>query len=178
MNKSKSKIELRQAIITDSELLAQICESNIVLYDLILPGAFKKQAEKYRANGIKASYDISIIEKEGAGIGFTGTISLSNKKTYLVALYLLYDTQRQGFGNEVMNIIIKKTIDQGDNELLLLVHCEATWAISFYKKYGFRLICKNEADIKAFDSGILDKFYIPNTYLMALEVKYYFESVL
>jgi len=58
MNNDKSRIVIRDVTMKDSELLAKICESNILLYDPIMPGAFKKQAEKFRSSGIKTGYDI------------------------------------------------------------------------------------------------------------------------
>jgi len=170
MNNDKSTVVIRDATMRDSELLAQICESNIVLYDSIMPGAFKKQSEKFRSNGIKTGYDIYIIEKNGVGVGFIGTINLSDDKTYLIALYLHHSTQRQGIGHETMNQIINRSSEKGVSEILLLVHSQAHWAVNFYESYGFEIMGSNESEIKNYSSGIIEKLYIPNTYLMTLEV--------
>lgn len=170
MKNDKSSVVIREATMKDSELLAQICESNIVLYDPIMPGAFKKQAEKFRSNGIKTGYDMCIIEKNGIGVGFIGLMDLSENKTYLVALYLLHNTQRQGIGHETMNQIINRSSEKGVSDILLLVHSQASWAINFYKSFGFEVVGSNESEIKNYSSGIIEKLYIPNTYLMTMKV--------
>ncbi len=43
MTNSEHSISLRPVKQADSEILARVCESNIPLYDSIMPDAFKKQ---------------------------------------------------------------------------------------------------------------------------------------
>ncbi len=166
MNKDKLNISIRKAIMNDSELLAQVYESNSALYDPIMPGAFTKQAEKFRLKGINTGYDISIIENNVEKLGFLGTLKLNQGKIYLVALYLLEEFQRSGISQKTIDLLVQQSESHDINEIMLLVHSEASWAINFYQKNGFELIATNEQDIKNYDSGILEKLCIGNTYLM------------
>jgi len=174
MDKNNQITHLRNATEQDSELLAVICESNIDLYEPLIPGAFAKQANKFRSKGISTGYDIQIIEHNSRGVGFVGTLRLTKNKTYLVALYLLHSTQRNGLGHKVMKQIMRqiklKNTEAANSEILLLVHKEAIWAINFYTKLGFQVIGNNAADITTYNSGLLKDLYIPNTYLMTLKL--------
>lgn len=166
MTNSEHSISLRPVKKSDSEILARVCESNIELYDSIMPGAFKKQADKYRVKGVNTGYSISIIEKDSESVGFTGTLELNNESLYLVAIYLLREYQRLGLGHVVLDQIEKKCREKSMNKIMLLVHKEANWAIDFYKKNGYEISAKTEKEIKDYDSNLLKKLYIGNTYLM------------
>ncbi len=166
MTNSEHSISLRPVAVTDSEFLARVCESNVPLYDSIMPGAFKKQADKYRVKGINTGYSISIIEKDSVSVGFTGTLELNSESLYLVAIYLLSEYQRLGLGHIVLEQIEEMCKEISMNKIMLLVHKDADWAINFYKKNGYDISAKTEKEIKGYDSNILEKLYIGNTYLM------------
>ncbi|WP_430882477.1 GNAT family N-acetyltransferase [Fusibacter sp. JL216-2] len=166
MTNSEHSISLRSVAVRDSEFLAKVCESNIPLYDSIMPGAFKKQAYKYRVKGVNTGYSISIIEKDSVSVGFTGTLELNGESMYLVAIYLLSEYQRLGLGHVVLDQIENMCRAKSMKNIMLLVHKEAHWAINFYIKNGYEISAKTEKEIKEYDSNILEKLYIGNTYLM------------
>jgi L-amino acid N-acyltransferase YncA len=164
------QINLREATEDDAQAIAEICESNVALYDPIMPGAFQKQSRKIRESGLPTTYDILVIEFNDKVVGFIGTIALNQECIYLVALYLHSDVQRQGIGQKVLKQLIIKFEKQNFKSVVLLVHQEATWAKTFYQKNGFQKISNDEKEIKAYKGGILKNYYIPSTILMRKKI--------
>ena len=159
-------VQIREAKASDVEIMAEVCRSNASLYDPIMPGAFKKQAEKFITNGLPQSYSPFIIQRSNEDVGFIGYKDVSEMSRYLIALYLLSDFQRKGIGDKAINEFFKRASDDGINEIILLVHERAHWARQFYEKKGFVIVSREEDYIRAYDSGILRDYYLPNTVLM------------
>lgn len=166
--KKESKVQLRTATDDDKEDMAEICRSNIELYDKIMPGAFEKQAEKFENQGLSISYKTEMVEFNGENVGFTGIKNLTDQHCYLAALYLHKNFHHNGIGSSVMDIIKAKATQDGFEEILLLVHKEAIWAKQFYIKYGFITIDTEEEGIKSYGNEILKDYCLPNTELMRL----------
>ncbi len=139
----------------------KFCESNASLYDPIMPGAFNKQAEKFRSNGLPSTYNILVIESENQILGFLGTIECNEKSLYLVAIYLHQSHQRSGIGSIILEELVRNYRSAGYDEIVLLVHKEAVWAKSFYLKNQFKYVSSSELDIKSYGNGILSNLYIP-----------------
>jgi len=163
-------IHIRNAVPDDDVLLSKVCLSNAELYEPIMPGVFVKQAEKFLKKGLSTSYDTQIIELNHEGIGFIGHKQLSEDHIYLAALYIFRDLQGQGFGQDVMNQLIKGAENAGVKEILLLVHEDATWAKNFYLKYGFAVVDTQESIIKTYADGLLEDYYLPHTVLMRYDL--------
>lgn len=163
-------IRIRNATYEDCELIAEICESSSFLYDSIMPGAFARQAEKFRSKGLPSGYDVSVIEYENQIAGFIGTVEFGKKILYLVAIYLHQTSQRSGVGSTVLRKLVKHYRSDGYDEIVLLVHKEASWAKSFYIKNNFEYLSNKEQEIKAYSNGILSNLYIPNTELLSLSL--------
>lgn len=160
-------IRIRNATNNDCERIAEICESNRALYDPIMPGAFTRQAVKFRSKGLPSSYDVSVIECENQIAGFLGTVEFGKKTLYLVAIYLHQTNQRSGIGGTVLRELVNRYRSEGYEEIVLLVHQEASWAKSFYMKNQFEYLSNKEQEIKAYNKGILSNLYIPNTELLS-----------
>lgn len=167
MNKY-GRINIRVATLDDINRIAEICESNSILYDPILPGAFIRQAGKFRKNGLPNSYEVLVIDHKDKIVGFLGTKEFNNQILYLVAIYLHSTNQRNGIGGKVLGELIRHYKFEGYEEIVLLVHQEASWAKSFYSKYQFQFISNFEEEIKEYGNGILSDLYIPNTELLRL----------
>ena len=152
-------------------MLSEICLSINDLYDPILPEAFKKQAEKYLNKGLPNTYEISIIESDSRGIGFIGYTDITESTRYLIAFYLHSAYQRKGIGEQILNTLVNLLETDNYEEIVLLVHKKATWAINFYLKNDFEILGKSKEKIQDYKNGILNKYYIRDTILMGKRLR-------
>jgi ribosomal protein S18 acetylase RimI-like enzyme len=160
-------IDILKASEKDNVFLAQVCRDAIQLYENINPGSFEKQAVRFEREGLPDSYEVSIIYYKNHPIGFIGSKALTKNITYIVALYLLKEYQRRGLGTVILNIFINSLYQSGKDEVVLLAHKDATWAIDFYRKNSFDIISGEEDIIRAYADSALNKLYLPNTLLMS-----------
>jgi Acetyltransferases len=165
-----SEINIYKASEQHIEDLVKICLSNVDLYEPIMPGAFQKYAGSISQNGIPKIYDVMMIEYKCEVVGFVGTIELRDGIVYLMALYLQREYQGKGIGKIVMDKLKDYFHKKGNNEIVLLAHKDAKWAISFYEKQGFNFISRLEMDIKGYANTQLEKHYITSTVLYSLMI--------
>lgn len=163
-------INIVRAKENDRKFISDVCRSNSILYDPILPGAFEKQAEKFLANELPLSYDIHICKYANKKIGFVGIKTLNTDTVYLVALYISYDNQRKGYGKLIVDYIKKEFKLGGYTTICLLVHKGAKWAIDFYKNVGFQHVSAEEELIRNYKDGMLSQLYLPNTILCDIKI--------
>jgi len=92
------------------------------------------------------------LEREAARITFygweedgrlTGVVGYEPIKdvTLMRHCYVLTDRQRQGIGGALVRHVMGLTTTE---RLLVGTWADATWAIRFYEKYGFRLVTEEE----------------------------------
>ncbi|WP_034328426.1 GNAT family N-acetyltransferase [Alkaliphilus transvaalensis] len=160
-------LSYRSATDGDKYFLRLVCLNTSKLYQYILPGAFDKQADKFMKEGLPSTYSINIIELTNEPIGFIGTTKLDAATLYLTALYFLSSYQRKGYGELILKQLISRSQKEGYQEIVLLVHEKAHWAISFYSKLGFKCISNVESEIKAYKDSKLKPYAIPSTMMMA-----------
>lgn len=165
------EIQLHEALVTDLAYLAEVCESVVPLYQPIMPGAFERQAERFRtAQRLPAEYRITVIRQEGERVGFLGVRPLREDILYLVALYIHAGHQQKGIGSAVMKSLCRKAEEQGCREILLLAHEKAEWAIRFYQRHDFVLVSADWEEISEYGDGLLAGIVIPQTVLMSRHV--------
>lgn len=160
-------LEIIKAKEKDRFFLAKVCQSVASLYDQIMPGAFAKQAIRFEEQGLPKGYEIWLAYFESRPVGFMGVKSLNRKILYLVALYLLTEEQRNGLGKKTLEQLEQFARSQGYQEITLLVHQDANWAIEFYHKNGFVINGTNEEEILGYQNSILKGVYLPSTVLMS-----------
>lgn len=165
-----SDIKIYKANDPHVDDLVKICLSNVELYESIMPGAFQKYASGILQNGIPATYDVMMIEYKCEVVGFVGTIELKEGIVYLMALYLQREYQGKGIGKIVMDKLKDFFQNKGNNEIVLLAHKDAKWAISFYEKQGFNFISGLEIDIRSYANTQLEKYYLKNSVLYSLKL--------
>jgi|Deesub1362A_J573_1020465.scaffolds.fasta_scaffold01767_6 ribosomal protein S18 acetylase RimI-like enzyme len=163
-------IEIISAVPDDSFFMARVMRSVIPLYEPIMPGAFERQALRFERDGLPRNYNVSIIRLEGQPIGFVGFTSLTPEIAYLIALYLLPEHQRKGYGTKVLNMVVDSLSQKGIKEVILLVHQKAYWAINFYVKNGFRIITTNEDEIRTYANSTMERYVISSTILMGKRI--------
>ncbi len=150
--------------------LARIMRSNIEIYDAIMPGAFQRYAMHLEACGIPSTYKVEMIECDGDVVGFMGTIEIDDDRVYLLALYLMKEHQKKGLGRVIVDKMIRSYQLDNRKEIVLLAHKDATWACRFYEKNGFKLVSRDEKEIKRYSNGIMEKHYIRNSVLYSLKI--------
>lgn len=159
-------LEMVKAKDEDRFFLARVCRSVANMYDPIMPGAFAKQAVRFEEKGLLEGYETWLIYFENRQVGFIGVKSLNRKILYLVALYLLSEEQRKGLGKKALEQLEQVYRSQGYQEIVLLAHQDANWAIAFYQKNGFEIIGTDEEEIFGYQDSILKGIYLPSTVLM------------
>ena len=80
-------------------------------------------------------------EKEGELVGVMGIQHVQNVILIRHA-YVLTVRQNQGIGGKLLSYLLTQT----DRPFLVGTWADATWAIRFYKKYGFELVTAKEKD--------------------------------
>ncbi len=80
-------------------------------------------------------------EKEGELVGVMGIQHVQNVILIRHA-YILTVRQNQGIGGKLLSYLLTQT----DRPFLVGTWVDATWAIRFYKKYGFELVTAKEKD--------------------------------
>lgn len=165
------KIKLIKAAADDRGFLARVCKDAKVMYSEIIPESFEKQAKKFETQGIPENYDIYLIQQNNKKIGFVGIKRINKNIIYLVGLYLLLEYQRKGYGSKVINKLVSNKKKEDFEEIILLVHEDAYWAIDFYKKVNFEIETDNIKKIKEYAEGAMEDFTIPSTILMKRNVE-------
>lgn len=86
--------------------------------------------------------------------------------TYLPALYLLQNFQRVRYGRIIIDNLISFLKENNSDEIVLLAHKDAFWAISFYQKNSFEIISYEHEEIKLYRNCLLENYALRNTVLM------------
>ncbi len=159
-------VNMKLAVASDKDFISKVCLDASKKYDSIMPGAFEKQALKYKKNGLPSTYQMWVIRNDSDQIGFFADKELSEKVVYVVGLYILSGFQNLGFGKIVLETFEKKCKKE---KILLLVHQNAEWAINFYKKNGYSIVGKTKEEIIGYEE-LMTPNYIPSTYLMSKNI--------
>lgn len=149
-------INIRKAESKDISFISDVCVETNDIYSEIMPGAFLKQSEKYKNNGLPSTFDMYIINSEGKDIGFLGLQSIDNDTVYLPAIYLKKDFYRKSYGSKTLDLLFNQLKANGKKEILLQAHEKARWAINFYKKHGFVIDLDKQIDgVKIINNTII-----------------------
>ncbi len=166
MEESPVKIGFKIAEPEDKLFLARVCREANYHYSKKTPGVYERLAVKFEKEGLPEIYSIYLIQNHDENIGFLGFSGLNKKLIYLVGLYLLLDYQRQGYGGVILNNFLEELTASGYEEIILLAHKKAHWAITFYKNNRFELISSNFETTKNYAGGLMWDFALPAAVLM------------
>ena len=160
------EISIKKALAVDRYFLARVCREADRRYSKIMPGNYKRLADKYEKKGLPEGYTIYIVESCNQNIGFFGFAPLDKKIMYLVGLFLLLDYQRQGYGSLTLKKYLEELQADGYEEVILLTHKKADWALNFYSRNNFTIHSGNYEEIKNYAGGRMRSFALPAAYLM------------
>lgn len=90
-----------------------------------------------------------------------GTISMQffGKQTYLGYIYLNTKHVGKGHGKKLMNFAKEKSLEMGQESMILIAHPQASWAIKAYQKFGFERKHTKKTEILTYKSGALKPYY-------------------
>ena len=135
---------IRKCLDGEFETIYEIINDSAQAYKGIIPMDCWK--EPYMSKGklqreINEGVGFWGYEKEGELVGVMGIQHVQNVILIRHA-YILTVRQNQGIGGKLLSYLLTQT----DRPFLVGTWADATWAIRFYKKYGFELVTAKEKD--------------------------------
>ncbi len=168
-----ASVKLRLANFEDNAFIQSVFEAMLPQYQHLMAHSFQANIDNlkiltqkgldFSATGLSAS----IVSIEGESVGFVALGPLSPRMAYLSALYLLPAYQRQGLGQLVMQQVESNYKNKAFQEIVLLVHRQATWALAFYQSIGYQMAATEPAAIKRYAGPGLAHLIEPDLILMA-----------
>ena len=109
---------------------------------------------------------------------FVGTASYQkiDRIAYIGYFYIDNNSQRKGFGKSLMGYMWMRAKTDNVNRILLFANSKADWALSFYKKLGFKIILTERDDIHNYNNGCLKDYYEEGSYLLERQIGDAFEE--
>lgn len=165
------------ARLQDNPFIKSVFSAVLPLYRELLPGIFEDNMQNmdiltekglsFEACGLSGY----IIEAQQQPIGFAAIGLLKPHLGYLAALHFLPAYQRQGYGSQSMQELERRYRQQKIQELILLVHREATWARGFYTGLNYRVIAEAPASIISYAGPGIEHLIEPGLILMGKKLK-------
>ena len=135
---------IRKCLDGEFETIYEIINDSAQAYKGIIPmdcwkDPYMSKGELQR--GINEGVGFWGYEKEGELVGVMGIQHVQNVILIRHA-YILTVRQNQGIGGKLLSYLLTQT----DRPFLVGTWTDATWAIRFYKKYGFEFVTAKEKD--------------------------------
>jgi len=135
---------IRKCLDGDFETIYEIINDSAQAYKGVIP--MDCWQEPYMSKGelqreINEGVGFLGCEKEGELVGVMGIQHVQNV-TLIRHAYVLTARWNQGFGGKLLSYLLTQT----SCPILVGTWADATWAIRFYKKYGFELVTAKEKD--------------------------------
>lgn len=173
----QKKLTLTPARFEDHATIYAIFEAMLPQYQRIMPGSFEANLENLRRIQAKGM-DFSatgltgyMIQTPKATVGFAAVGPLNARQAYLSAFYLLPIYQRQGLGAQALQDVERHYARLQFQEILLLVHREATWARTFYQKMGYKTLAEHTLAIVQYAGQGIAHLIEPGLILMGRSLK-------
>lgn len=173
----QDKLTLTPARFEDHATIYAIFEAMLPQYQEIMPGSFEANLENLRRIQAKGM-DFSatgltgyMIQTTQSTVGFTAVGPLNGQQAYLSAFYLLPQYQRQGLGALALQDLERHYARLHFQEMLLLVHREASWARTFYQKMGYKTLAEHTLSIVQYAGQGIAHLIEPGLILMGRSLK-------
>lgn len=173
----QEKITLTPARFEDHAAIYAIFEAMLPQYQNIMPGSFEANLENLRRIQAKGM-DFSatgltgyMIQTTQNTVGFAAVGPLNARQAYLSAFYLLPQYQRQGLGTRALQDLERHYARLQFQEILLLVHGEASWARTFYQKAGYKTLAEYAPAIVQYAGQGIQHLIEPGLILMGRSLK-------
>ncbi len=111
------------------------------------------------------SRNIFCFEDKNNIVGYIAFRKKNNDTAWVSSLYIDPQSQGKGIGSELLKAVEIFAKEQGCIVVALETHKDATWALNFYEKNGYKII---NDEISSYPyNKILDKPPVPNRPLLA-----------
>jgi GNAT superfamily N-acetyltransferase len=136
---------IRRLLPSDFDAILKVINDAAQAYKGVIPDDRWKEpymsAEELRGE-IEAGVRFFGWVEDGHLLGVTGIQALKDT-TLIRHAYVLPGHQRQGIGRKLLEYLIGLAETQ---EIMVGTWADATWAIRFYEKHGFKLVSSREKD--------------------------------
>jgi uncharacterized repeat protein (TIGR03833 family) len=134
--------KIRQCSQRDFEMIYSIINEAAQVYKGVIP-ADRWKAPYMSKDELKHEIDAGVVfwgfEEDGRLIGVMG-IQHVQDVTLIRHAYVRLQRQHKGIGKKLLLELCKKS----DRPILIGTWADATWAIQFYEKRGFKRVCEQE----------------------------------
>jgi ribosomal protein S18 acetylase RimI-like enzyme len=170
----KTKLQIMRANTQDMSNIAEIIRSSA---DWYRPFVAEKDMSEH---DVDKKWEIENYKKREFWVGkngneeTVGTVSLQyfNDTAYLGYVYLHADHTGRGYGKVLLDHAKQRAIEKNMEQMVLIAHPEADWAIKAYKRYGFKILFKNRADVLSWKNGLLKPYYEEGFYLFHYDLSH------
>jgi GNAT superfamily N-acetyltransferase len=136
---------IRTLVAFDFDAILEVINDSAQVYKGVIPGNRWKEpymsAEELRKE-IEAGVRFFGWIRGERLLGVAGIQALKDT-TLIRHAYVLSGCQRRGIGTRLLKYLMGLA---GTNEVLVGTWADATWAIRFYEKHGFKLVSSREKD--------------------------------
>ena len=102
---------------------------------------------------------------QGQYVGTASYQKLGNF-AYIGYFYIKHQYLRKGYGQQLMQFMELRTMQDNIQDLRLFCNPGATWAVAFYKKQCFSILSSKKQQILTMDHKVMQPFYEENSYFM------------
>lgn len=137
-------MSIRPSVAADRDTILSIINEAAVAYKGIIPpdrwhDPYMPESELIRE--IKDGVVFWVLERDGHAVGVMG-LQDKGDVTLVRHAYVASNAQRGGIGTQLLRHIEELT----DKPILIGTWADATWAIDFYKRNGYRVVSEREKD--------------------------------
>lgn len=166
-------LQLRPLQFSDNAFVSQVFASVLPLYRDLMPGVFEANLENmqilsqkgldFQATGLLGE----LISVGPEPVGFLAVGPLNARQAYMAALHFLAEHQRKGYGSRALQQLEPYYRSKGFQEMLLLAHHQADWAVKFYQRNAYQIVAEQELSILTYGGEGLKHLWQPGLILMA-----------
>jgi len=157
---SRPRTRIRKTVESDGDAIADILRSSADWYESFVDEDDMDQhavADTWFAENFEER-EFWTLERGGEVAGVL-TIQDAGRDLYLGYVYVHVDHVGAGLGRKLLEHARRLGWQRGKENLVLLVHPEANWAIRAYEKFGFEPHLTTDEDVLAWNGGWLTDYH-------------------
>lgn len=135
---------IRPCSENDFEKIYEVINESSKIYKGVIPSDLWKEpymSKEELEKEIKSGVKFWVYEENNKIIGVMGIQNIRDV-TLIRHAYILSGERRKGIGSKLLMFLLNQTV----RPVLIGTWKDATWAISFYEKHGFKLVEPDEKD--------------------------------
>lgn len=135
---------IRPCSENDFEKIYEVINESSKIYKGVIPSDLWKEpymSKEELEKEIKSGVEFWVYEENNKIVGVMGIQNIRDV-TLIRHAYILPGERRKGIGSKLLMFLLNQT----ERPVLIGTWKDATWAISFYEKHGFKLVGSDEKD--------------------------------